>query len=145
MTDVATTREPAIEGYVELSEAQRLTAGTDLEFVLSRLNDIDPIEVESEYPSDKDWAVHHALAYVRAEITRRLAVQRGPVAVDYCGVSGDYGRACGADLGLPDCREHSTCGVCGLNAQTGGLFWFRDHANGCPDAAKALDQCALES
>ena len=141
MTNLAITHETAIEGDVELSNAQHVTAGNDLDYVLNLLVAVDPIDVESEDPSDADWAVHNALSYVRDEIAKRRAVQAGPDAVgDYCGVSRDHGRACGADLGLPDCRYHSTCGVCGLAEATGGQWWFRDHANGCPLAAKALDR-----
>jgi hypothetical protein len=139
MTDIV-TRGPAVEGDVELSPAQRLIAGTDLDFVLGRLIDVDPIDVESEDPSDTDYAIHWALAHVRAEITRRRAVQAGPgPVVDYCGVSGDYGRACGASLGLPDCRQHATCPTCGHDATSGGIWWFRDHrTGGCPDATPAI-------
>lgn len=134
MTDLATTRETAIEGDLERSAAWYATAGTDLDYVLGLLDVVDPIDVESSDPSDADWAVHAALGYIRAEIIKRRAVQAGPDAVgDYCGVSGDYGQACGADLGLPDCRHHSTCPVCGHNQSTGGQWWYRDHADGaCP-------------
>lgn len=134
------TRQPVVEGDVEPSIAQRLTYGADLDFVLDTLAVVDPIDVESEDPTDTDRAVSRALADVRAEILRRRAVQAGPgPVVDYCGVPDARGRACGALLGLPDCRQHATCGVCGLDASTGGIWWFRDHRlGGCPDARPAL-------
>lgn len=114
--------------------AQRVLAGTDLDFVLRALAGIDPIDAETEDASDQDWAIHRALNYVRDEITIRKAVQAGPDAVgDYCGVSnGDY-RACGAGLGLPDCRYHRVCPTCGHDATTGGMNHYRDHEDGtCP-------------
>jgi hypothetical protein len=133
-------REFVVEGDVDLSPAQRLAAGSDLDFVASVLDLVDPIDVDSDDPSATEYAIHRVLNYVRAEITRRRAVQAGsgPV-VDYCGVSDEHGRACGPSLGLPDCRQHATCGVCGHDATSGGLWWFRDHrTGGCPDATPAI-------
>lgn len=102
-------RTPALEGHVEQSLAQRITAGTDLGFVLDAIEAVDPIDVETEDASDAEWAVHKALNHVRSEIARRKAVQAGPDAIgDYCGWDGDYGQACGPDLGLPLCPHHST-------------------------------------
>lgn len=89
-----------------------LTYGTDLNYVLEVLDVVDPIDAESEDPSDTDWEVHKALNYVRAQITRRKAVQTGPrTDVDYCGVDDNYGRACGPDLGLPPCGWHGRVGT----------------------------------
>lgn len=114
--------------------AQRVLAGTDLDFVLRALSGIDPIDAETEDASDGEWAIHRALNYVRDEITIRKAVQAGPDAVgDYCGVSDGNYRACGVRLGLPDCRYHRTCPTCGRNAATGGMNHYRDHEDGtCP-------------
>lgn len=98
--------DAALEGDVHQPAAERYTYGTDLEYVLDALDMVDPIDIESEDPTDTDYAVHRALNHIRADIKRRLAVQAGPRAVDYCGADGDYGRACGADLGLPQCAYH---------------------------------------
>lgn len=111
MTDLTRTTAPALEGDVHQPTAHHYTYGTDLGYVLDQINAVDPIDVESEDPSDTDYAVHQALNYVRAEITRRLAVQAGPRHVDYCGWDGKYGRACGPDLGLPQCAYHGRLGT----------------------------------
>ncbi|MFI7608845.1 hypothetical protein ACIBTV_27545 [Micromonospora sp. NPDC049366] len=97
----------ALEGDVHAPAGAHYTHGTDLEYVLAAIAGVDPIDVESDDPSDTDWAVHRALNHVRADIMRRLAVQAGPRAVDYCGADGDYGHACGPDLGLPQCAYHA--------------------------------------
>lgn len=107
MTAVQPAAPTALTGEVHQNPTVHLTYGTDLDFVLEQLDTVDPIDVESEDPSDTDWEVHKALNYVRAQITRRKAVQAGPrTDVDYCGVDDKYGRACGPDLGLPQCGWH---------------------------------------
>jgi hypothetical protein len=100
------TTPTALTGEVHQPTASHYTYGTDLDYVLGQLDAVDPVDVESEDPSDTDYVVHRALNYVRAEITKRKAVQAGPrTDVDYCG-SDKYGRACGPDLGLPQCAYH---------------------------------------
>lgn len=115
--------------------AQSLTRGTDLDFVLTRLRDVDPTADPEHDPADltdEDRAVARALRYVRDEILRRRAVQTGVVG-DYCGVEDPP--ACGPTLGLPDCRAHATCRTCGHDAKTGGMWWYRDHRDGrCPES-----------
>lgn len=96
-----------LTGEVHDNPTAHLTYGTDLDWVLDQIADVDPIDIESDQPSDTDWAVHNALNYLRAQIERRKAVQAGPRAdVDYCEVDDRYGRACGPDLGLPKCAWH---------------------------------------
>lgn len=96
----------ALEGDVHQPIAARWTYGADLDYVLEQINGVDPIDVETEDPTDEDRAVHRALNHLRADILRRKAVQAGPRHVNYCGADGDYGRACGPDLGLPQCAYH---------------------------------------
>jgi len=121
-TDLTRTAAPALEGDVHQSTAHHFTYGTDLEFVRDQLNAIDPIDVESEDPSDVDYEIHRALNYVRAQITCRLAVQAGPRHdVDFCGVDGKYGRACGPELGLPQCAWHGR--VVGGLGDCGAAAW----------------------
>jgi hypothetical protein len=123
MTNTATT-----------DAAQRVLEGSDLDYVLNALAAVDPIDAESWEPTEQEWAIHRALNYVRDEITIRRAVQAGPDAVgDYCGVSNGEYRACGANLGLPDCRWHRVCPTCGKDASTGGTSHYLDHEDGtCP-------------
>lgn len=104
MTEIQT--RTVLVGDVHQSPAHHYTYGTDLDYVLDVLAAVDPIDLETEDASDTDWAIHSAFNYVRAEISRRKAVQAGPRHVDYCGVDGKYGRACGPDLGLPPCAWH---------------------------------------
>lgn len=97
----------ALEGDVHQPTAAHWTYGTDLDYVLDQLNAVDPVDIETEDAPEADWAVHKALNYVRAEITRRKAAQAGPRHVDFCGLDSEtYGRACGPDLGLPQCAWH---------------------------------------
>jgi hypothetical protein len=106
MTDVQPAAAAALEGDVHAPTAAHFTYGTDLDYVREQLDTVDPIDLETEDASDTDWAIHRALNYVRAQITRRAAVQAGPRAVDNCGLDGNYGRACGPDVGLPVCAYH---------------------------------------
>lgn len=100
--------EGTMNDFAKTPAALEATAGSDLDFVLERIAEVDPINVETEDASAADWAVHKALTYVRAEIARRRAVLAGPDALGaWCGVDDAYGRACGAQLGLPDCRYHA--------------------------------------
>lgn len=119
MTDIQPVVPAAIAGEVEQNPATYLTYGTDLGFVLDVIDFTDPIDIETETASDTDWAIHGALNYVRAQITRRRAVQAGPrTGVDYCGVDDRYGRACGPDLGLPSCAWHGRIAAPAADATT---------------------------
>jgi len=103
---IAPTAAAALEGDVHQPTARHYTYGTDLAYVLEKINEHDPIEIETEDAPDVDWEIHKALQHLRADILRRQAVQAGPRTVNYCGVEGEYGRACGPDLGLPQCAYH---------------------------------------
>ncbi|MFY1686547.1 hypothetical protein [Plantactinospora sp. WMMB782] len=110
-TDLTFPGTGALTGDVHASPASSYTYGSDLDWVLEQIDGIDPVDLETVEITETMRVAHRALAQVRAEILRRKAVQAGSQQVDYCGVDGDYGRACGPDLGLPSCAYHSRIAI----------------------------------
>lgn len=88
---------------------EHYTHGGDLDWMLHIIDGYDPIDVDADTTDvpAADWAVYNTLGALRADILRRQAVQAGPRDVDYCGVGGGHGRACGPELGLPVCAAHA--------------------------------------
>lgn len=87
--------------------------GTDLDYVLEILEDLDPIEVESD-PTEKDWAVHATIRTVQDKIAHRRSATLGVNPAEPCGTS-SYAAypACGPEVGQPTCPAHRDCQYCG--------------------------------
>ena len=87
----------------------RYTAITDdLDFVLDHIGwHFDP-EDDHSVMSDAQIAVQHAMTDLRWDILIRKNVKAGRLLdPQWCGVDNGQQRACGAELGLPNCAYHS--------------------------------------
>ena len=90
-----------------------LTDGTDLDYVLTYLAFIDPIDIESEDPTERDWETHATIRSIRDAVLQRKSATLGVDGVADCGTSRHaHHPGCGPELGLPTCTTHRTCQHC---------------------------------